>query len=288
MAGVYIAAAGHLYLAVGGGVLGAALFPFGLIAVSLTSAELFTGDALIFVAAVLGKQVFFSRLVRNWTVAWLSNLVGSLAWAAFMGYLSDAIVDSHAQELAIAVAEKKALNGMGSIFLKAIGANFLVCVAVWQGTCAEEVAGKVLALWFPTAAFVMMGFDHCVANMFLIPMGMMLGANVTVGRFVAALLMATLGNVVGGGFFVGFIYWYVFDSMSSFGELSARIRHHMRNLNISNANRVLLHGVSGSNMEGNSSYRHRNGHHHNQNHQNNNKSPPSPPQHSSSSLENHA
>lgn len=228
MAGIYIAFAGHLYLAVGGGVLGSALFPAGLIAVILTSAELFTGDALIFVASVLGGQVTIWKLMRNWSVSWLSNLAGSLVWAYIMAYVSDALVDSHAAELAIKVAEKKALNELHHIFIKAIGANFMVCVAVWQGTCAEEVAGKVLALWFPTASFVMMGFDHVVANMFLIPIGMMLGADVSVGRLFAALAMATLGNIVGGGLMVGAVYWYVFDSMASFGGLTSRIRQTMR------------------------------------------------------------
>lgn len=203
MAGIFIASAGQLYLTVGGGLIGAALFPYGLIAVILTSAELFTGDALIFVASVLGGQVKLKSLLRNWTVSWISNFAGCLVWAFVMGYLSNALVDSGAQELTIKVAEKKALNEMYSIFIKSIGANFMVCVAVWQGTCAQEVAGKILALWFPTASFVLMGFDHVVANMFLLPIGMMLGANISVGRMFAALFMATLGNIIGGGIFVG-------------------------------------------------------------------------------------
>jgi len=227
MAGLYIAFAGQLYLSVGGGVLGSALFPGGLIAVILTSAELFTGDSLIFVASVLGRQVPIQKLLRNWTVSWICNFIGCVLWAFFLGYLSGALVDIGVAELAISVAEKKANNDISSIFLKAIGANFLVCVAVWQGTTAAEVSGKVLALWFPTASFVMMGFDHVVANMYLIPVGMMLGADVTVGRMFAAIFIATLGNVIGGGIFVGAIYWYVFDSMASFADLTSRIRQSM-------------------------------------------------------------
>lgn len=239
MAGIYIASAGQLFLAVGGGVLGAALFPGGLIAVILTSAELFTGDALIFVASVLGGQVKLKSLLRNWTVSWISNFLGCLSWAYVISYLSNALVDMDAQELAVKVAEKKALNEMYSIFIKGIGANFMVCVAVWQGTCAQEVAGKILALWFPTAAFVMMGFDHVVANMFLIPIGMMLGANVSVGRMFAALMMATLGNIVGGGLFVGAVYWYVFDSMASqtIDGLATRMRESVRRLSVRNLTR---------------------------------------------------
>ena len=289
MAGIYIAFAGHLYLVVGGGVLGSSLFPGGLIAVVLTSAELYTGDALIFVASVLGGQVAFRSLLRNWTVSWCCNFVGSLVWAYFLAYLSGALHDSHAVELAIQVAEKKALNELSHIFIKAIGANFMyvliyvktnwsvcfvslvfnyslltgifpslpffhrVCVAVWQGTCAEEVAGKVLALWFPTAAFVMMGFDHVVANMFFIPIGMMFGANVSVGRMFAALAMATLGNAVGGGIGVGMIYWYVFDSLASFGGLTSRIRQNMSGART----RAALAGQASFHQ------RHRNSHHSN-------------------------
>ena len=81
MAGIYIAMAGHLFLAVGGGLLGASLFPTGLIAVVLTSAELFTGDALVFVASVLGQKVSFVKLLRNWTVAWIMNFAG--CWSFF-------------------------------------------------------------------------------------------------------------------------------------------------------------------------------------------------------------
>ena len=238
MAGVYVAFAGQLYLSVGGGVLGAALFPAALIAVVLTSAELFTGDALVFVASVLGGQVRLRFLVRNWTMSWICNFIGCISWAFVLGYLSHAIEDTGGRELAIKVAKKKALQDLSHIFFKAIGANFMVCVAVWQGTSAEEVAGKILALWFPVAAFVMMGFEHVVANMFFIPMGMMLGADVSVGRMFAALFIATMGNAIGGGIFVGAIYWYVFDSMASFSSLTTRIQQSMRNIGMGHHSRA--------------------------------------------------
>jgi formate/nitrite transporter FocA (FNT family) len=144
MAGVYIAMAGHLYLAVGGGILGAALFPTGLIAVVLTSAELFTGDALVFVASVLGGQVSVQKLLRNWTVAWTMNFAGCLFWASVLAYASDSLEDLGQAELAVKVALKKANQPWLHIFLKGIGANFMVCLGIWQATCAEEVAGSEL------------------------------------------------------------------------------------------------------------------------------------------------
>lgn len=226
MAGIYIAMAGHLFLSVGGGVLGAALFPTGLIAVVLASGELFTGDALIFIASLLGGQVKARSLLRNWTVAWIFNFSGCLVWAALLGYCSDALTDVGQADFAIAVARKKAFQPWVNIFLKGIGANFMVCIGVWQATCAEEVAGKILAIWFPIAGFVLMGFDHCIANQFLIPLGMMMGAkDISVVRLLfQALLPATLGNVIGGGILVGAVYWYVFDSMESFNGYREKIR----------------------------------------------------------------
>ena len=224
MAGIYIAMAGQLFLSVGGGVLGAALFPTGLIAVVLTSGELFTGDALVFVASFLGRQVGIKSVIRNWTVSWIMNFVGSLVWASALAYSSGALEDLGQADLAIKVALKKANQPWINIFLKGIGANFMVCLGIWQATCAEEVAGKILALWFPISAFILMGFDHVIANQFLIPVGMMYGADISISHLLfRALLPATLGNIVGGGIFVGAVYWYVFDSMASSIQIFSRI-----------------------------------------------------------------
>ena len=217
MAGIFIAMAGHLYLAVGGGIFGAAVFPTGLIAVVLTSAELFTGDTLVFISSVLGGKVGFDNLVRNWTVAWFCNWFGCIVWASILTYASDALDDSNQTELAIYISEKKALQPFGHIFLKAIAANFMVCLGVWQSTAAEDVAGKILAIWFPISGFVMMGMEHVIANQYLIPLGMMYAGaagNISVGRLLGAIIVCTLGNIVGGGLLVGAVYWYIYDSMN--------------------------------------------------------------------------
>jgi formate/nitrite transporter len=169
MAGLYIGMASHLHLALGGGVLGSVFsFPTSLIAVLLTSAELFTGDALIFVASVLGGKVSIRSLFRNWTVSWICNMAGCLVWAYFMVYLPDSLKDLDKNEYAIEVALKKANQSWGSTFLKGIGANFMACLAVWQFTCAQEVAGKILTLWFLIVGFVIIGFDNSIANQFFI------------------------------------------------------------------------------------------------------------------------
>ncbi|KAL7571619.1 hypothetical protein ACA910_011159 [Epithemia clementina (nom. ined.)] len=218
MAGIYIAMAGQLYLSVGAGILGAAVFPVGLIAVVLTSAELFTGDTLVFTTAVLGGQVGVDKLIRNWAVSWVFNFFGCIVWASIITYASDALDDSGNVELAIAIAEKKALQPWIHIFLKAIGANFMVCLGVWQSTCAEDVAGKIMAIWFPIAGFVMMGLEHIIANQYLIPVGMMYAGSagkISVLRLLCALSAATLGNIIGGALLMGAVYWYINDSMST-------------------------------------------------------------------------
>jgi formate/nitrite transporter len=168
MAGLYLGMASHLYLAIGGGVLGAVFFPTSLIAVLLTSAELFTGDALIFVAAVLGGQVSIRSLCRNWTISWICNMAGCLAWAYFLVYLPDSLKDVDKEEYAIEVALRKAYQPWGTIFLKGIGGNFMVCLAVWLSSCSEDVSGKKLAMSFPIAGFVIIGFDNIIANQFFI------------------------------------------------------------------------------------------------------------------------
>jgi formate/nitrite transporter len=129
-----------------------------------------------------------------------------------VAYASDSIEDLGVKDLTIKTALKKVNQLWMNILIKGIGANFMVCIGVWQATCAEEVAGKVLAIWFPISAFVMMGFDHVVANQFLIPIGMMYGADISISHLLfKALLPATIGNALGGGLLVRAVYWYVYD-----------------------------------------------------------------------------
>ena len=224
MAGIYIAAAGHLFLSLGGGILGATFFTAGHLGVVLTSGELFTADALTLVASLLGGRVRIHRVLRNWTVSWTLNFAGCLAWAYIIGHASGALQDVGKVEYAISVAEAKAAQSFLSTFLKGIAANFLVCGGMWQATCADDVAGKALALFFPITTFVASGFDHCIANQFFLPVGMLFGANVSIGNMAATLMAATLGNILGGGVFVGTVYWYCFEEMSRLQELQGKIR----------------------------------------------------------------
>ncbi len=224
MAGIHIAAAGHLFLSLGGGILGATFFTAGYLGVVLTCGELFAADALILVAALLGRRARMRDVLRNWTVSWTLNFAGCVAWACIIGYSSGALEDVGKVEYAIAVAETKAAQSFLSTFLKGIAANFLVCGGMWQATCAKDVASKAVSLFFPVTAFVASGFDYCIANQFFLPVGMLFGANISIGNMFYTILAATLGNIVGGGVFVGVVYWYCFEEMSRSQELQGKIR----------------------------------------------------------------
>src|ERR1019366_5226027 len=97
------------------------------------------------------------------------------------------------------------------LFLRGIGGNWLVCLALWLGASARDLNSKIIGIYLPIWLFIAVGYEHSVANMFTVQMGMILGADLSVGKYILRILMpVTLGNILGGGFFVGFTYWYLY------------------------------------------------------------------------------
>ncbi|TFH34328.1 MAG: formate/nitrite transporter family protein, partial [Dehalococcoidia bacterium] len=142
---------------------------------------------------------------------YVGNFAGSLVVAYFLTFLTGLLLKDPWLSSIVGIAEGKVSQGFLVLLLKGIGCNWLVCLAVWLAVSAEDVAGKILGIWFPIMAFVAIGFEHSVANMFFIPAGMLYGASVTWGQFlVGNLLPVTIGNVIGGAFFVGVVYWYLY------------------------------------------------------------------------------
>lgn len=188
-------------------VLGGLLFSTGLILVVVAGAELFTGNALIVMAWVDGK-IAGRALLRNWSLAFIGNLVGALAIVALMwlsGLLAGGLADT-----VHSIAVAKTSLGHVEAFARGVLCNMLVCLAVWLSFAARSVADKVLACIFPITAFVLLGFEHSIANMYLIPAGWVAGAPITFSAFVGNLLPVTLGNVVGGGGGVALAYWLAY------------------------------------------------------------------------------
>jgi len=204
-------------------------FSLGLILVVVGGAELFTGNNLI-VMAWANRKVSTLQLLRNWTIVYVGNFVGAIA-TAFLLYFSGQFEfgNSAVGSAALAAAHTKASLGFGQAIVLGILCNGLVCLAVWLSYSGRSTADKIFAIVPPIAAFVAAGFEHSVANMYFIPVGLFIkqGApesfwtaigkkagdypQLTWERFlVGNLLPVTLGNIIGGAVLVGAFYWFVY------------------------------------------------------------------------------
>ncbi len=225
MAGAYISFGALLSILIGGGMPGiaaenpgiakfmfGAAFPVGLMIVVMAGAELFTGNNAYFIPNVLSKKQTWRAPLRNWALVYIGNFIGSIFVAYFLTHLTDVVSHEPWLDMVYKIAEGKTSHPFYKTFLKGIGANWLVCLALWMGMSAQHTSGKILALWWPVMAFVTMGFEHSIANMYFIPLAIFEGANITWFSFIVDnLIPATLGNIVGGGFFVGTLYWYAYQ-----------------------------------------------------------------------------
>jgi formate/nitrite transporter len=208
-------------------VLGA-VFPVGLIITVLTGAELFTGDAMLAPMAAFIHKISWAQVMTLWVFVYIGNLIGSIFWAYLMANgpfvtwdAAGAATITAFGTRAIAIAGAKVsyvgMMGMWSAFLKAIGCNYLVNLAILLGICSDDMVGKFFGIWFPIMAFVSSGLEHSVANMYFIPAGiitsMLTGVPTTanwVNMWTANIIIVTLGNIVGALFFVGILYWVAF------------------------------------------------------------------------------
>jgi formate transporter len=219
--------------------VGGLVFSLGLILVVVAGAELFTGNALMVMGFVQGS-VNARQLLKSWTIVYLGNLAGSLLLVLLVYYtrqwgFHDAMVGGKA----LLIANAKVNLGFLTAFMRGILCNILVCLAIWLCFSARSTTDKILAVIFPITAFVACGFEHCVANMYFVPMGIVLkgqpdvlaaaegmaGApvvlgNLTVSGFIVKnLIPVTLGNIIGGSLLVGLVYWSIYIREFSFRSL---------------------------------------------------------------------
>jgi formate/nitrite transporter len=208
--------------------LAGAVFCLGLILVIVGGAELFTGNTLIVMAWAAGK-IRWHEMLRVWAIVYLGNFIGSVA-TALLVFLSGQYLsgDGAVAEVILKLARDKATLPYDRAFFLGILCNVLVCLAVWLSLGARTVSDKVLAIIFPVAAFVAAGFEHSVANMYLIPIGLFVKAwapaalwaqvgkdaatydALTWSQFLLSLVPVSLGNIIGGGVLVGAVYWFVY------------------------------------------------------------------------------
>lgn len=190
-----------------------AVFPVGLILVVVCGAELFTGNNLLLLPA-LNRDIKPSAMFKNWGIVYGGNLIGGVLIAVlvvFGGVMGDA--DGSIVQACIATAANKCNMDFGSILLRGILCNMLVCLAVWASTACKNQGEKILAVYLPVFAFVVLGFEHSVANMYYLSAGLITGARfsitvagLNIGYALLNLLAATLGNMI-GGCLIATAYW---------------------------------------------------------------------------------
>jgi formate/nitrite transporter len=201
------------------------VFCLGLVLVIIGGAELFTGNNLI-IMAWASRRVTTRSLLRNWTIVYIGNIVGSIGTVVIMFFSQQySFADGAIGETVLTIAVAKVnLDFFQAIVLGILG-NMLVCLAVWLSFSARSTFGKIMAIIFPITAFVAAGFEHSVANMYFLPIGLAIKtfdstfaastgldlAALTPGSAIAAnLLPVTIGNIIGGSIFVAGIYWLIY------------------------------------------------------------------------------
>jgi formate transporter len=204
-------------------------FSLGLILVVVAGAELFTGNNLI-VMAWAERRIPIRRVLRNWVLVYAGNLVGAVAtvlliYASKQYQFGDGAVGANA----LAIAQAKTSLGFGQAVALGIMCNALVCLAIWLTYAARSVTDKVLAIVFPITAFVAAGFEHSVANMYFLPIGLLIHDRGSASFWHASgtspsdfpditwthalvdnLLPVTIGNIIGGSIMVGLAYWLIY------------------------------------------------------------------------------
>lgn len=200
-------------------VLSALVFPIGLVLVLCAGGELFTGNSLVLVP-VLEKRIKAREMLRNWGLAYAGNLVGSILLAELIVLSGSLNLYPGLSEAVIKTAAAKCNIPFEAALIKGVLCNFMVCLAVWISFGASEMAGKIMAAYLPIFLFVLCGFEHCVANMYFIPVGLFssfvypdIASSVGISGLswlsfiVRNLIPVTVGNIVGGAVCVGCVYW---------------------------------------------------------------------------------
>jgi formate/nitrite transporter len=204
------------------------VFSLGLILVIVGGAELFTGDSLMIVACA-SRRIAITALLRAWFLVYVGNVAGALGTAA-LTFLAGhyALAGGAVGKTALAVAASKAALPTVQLFFLAVLCNVLVCLAVWMSFGARSTTDKVMVIIPPVAAFVAAGFEHSIANLYLLPYGLAIKAwagpgfwaqigqaassfqELTMSAALHNIAVATVGNLIGGSLMVGAVYWFVY------------------------------------------------------------------------------
>lgn len=223
MAGAFIAFGGTLSLIVGYGfpemaadnpglqkLLCGCMFPIGLILVVVLGAELFTGNNALLIPPLMRRKATWSDIAMNWTLVYIGNFVGAMLFTFLLVHSAGLLSATPYREAIAGIATAKVSMSWTTVFLKGIGANWCVCLAIWLALSGKTMLEKSLGCWLPVMAFVALGYEHSIANMFYLPAGMLEGADISAWTAICKnIIPATLGNIAGGALLVGCVHSYV-------------------------------------------------------------------------------
>ncbi|RGP81182.1 oxidoreductase bli- mitochondrial [Fusarium longipes] len=186
-------------------------FPIGFVLVILTNVELVTSNMAVFAYTTLQRKTSMYDLLRNWIVSYILNLCGCLFFAGVLTWWSNTLSSPSMSTYAVIQAEQKVNTGWGYNFTRGIGCNWLVGLAVYMATSGKDNFSKIIGIYLPILAFVTLGYQHSVANFFLVPVGMFYGTNFGVGKYIyQCVIPVTLGNIVGGAGMAGVFLWFLY------------------------------------------------------------------------------
>jgi formate/nitrite transporter len=224
MAGIMISLGAGLDILIAGGAPGlrqsnpsmatlisALTFPIGFVLIILTNMELCTSNMFVMPYATLRRRISVYDCARNLIVSYIFNLAGCLFYAGLLFYWANVLTTDAQTSWAISQAESRVNTNWGYNVSKAIMCNWLVSLAFFFATQGRDNTSKIYGIWLTIAAFVALGYQHSIANFFLVPIGMFYGTNFGVGKFIwASVIPVTIGNVIGGAFFGSFAMWMVY------------------------------------------------------------------------------
>ncbi|WP_059173652.1 formate/nitrite transporter family protein [Bacillus sp. FJAT-27445] len=192
-----------------GTILGASVFPIGLILTLIAGGELLTGNMMAVPLAGLAGRISIRAILQNWAIITLSNFLGAIFVAYAFGHIAGLTSSGIFLEKTVSIAGHKLEATFLQGFVSGIGCNWLVAAAVWLSYGAKDIIGKIAGIWFPTMAFVAIGFQHVVANMFVIPAAIFEG-HYTWSQYIANFVPVFLGNATGGAVFIAMAYWLAY------------------------------------------------------------------------------
>lgn len=186
-------------------------FPLGLVLIMLTNMELVTSNMFVMPFTWYQRKITFLDVVKNWVLGYVGNLAGALFVAGFLAWWTDTMGSDAESSYTVAQAEGR-VNVQWSVnFLRGIGCNWFVALALFLSLGSVEFVSKIYCIWIPIWAFVILGYQHSIANFFQVPIGMFYGTNFSVGKFIyQSTIPVTLGNIVGGMIFGAMVFWYLY------------------------------------------------------------------------------